>query len=1197
VNLLDDHGWTGTISDSITQLELELDTTGSHFHLRHLPKDEVIREPVTMVTIDSTTHNHLVIIFFSPIGIVKTEGVNEFDTYIKGFGKLFGPELTMEAANHIQNTLANTNVRLIGKNELDSILSVYRSALRSLANVVVVDVLTPADFKTRQAWFEFVPALESNLQDLWPCEPMDCPFLRTHKIAAPKDISTKRSEEFKMARSTNIKLLKSIALEFKATEKSFYQNCILLDEKIQKPIVDECSKWGASASVAQLYVFPVQSIIAVTRKFLVDIDELDSIDQIALLFMDYATKICKPLSDFLFQQNLSTKPKNELLRFIRLCEQRAMEDPNFSVSLDYNSLLIAPFQRLTRYTMLFKSALESVEESNDAFILLKNALERAEWLVAQVQKAVARANNTKLLPQMVKQFQVQSIFRESAVYLRGLDAEEILSSGKKSKSRLLLFQDELVIISYKKDTPTSIHYPLNGIILFEMENARFLIKPAELGSGQEAKSLLFESQISEQRNEFLEHLKFKLLEPSLRSVGGVSIPVSNISGEFYGDYKYYYRLVTSNMLKEVPEARRDCVVIVFEEGDDITDLLLQCKHSYHCIVLCMVVDKRFLCHTKLQVSTGHEISLSSPLHYTDFKSQFQLTLRNYLLEKAKSGILLSASDRARLQLLMNEIAMIKHEGASAARGRHVRSSTQHSATSSFYSDISNIIRRASGKFHERPSSIRRAPDQKSISDYLPPNPTGFKGKMQRMFTISSSKRLEYSQAGLLAMMKEIIKRKGDFIQSAPLDSNNIRKIKEQLKKGLPVGEFSTLECLGGLKAFIEENPNLFFNNSQKEKHFHELEHELKDFAIVSAAKTAWRTLPATSQDNFKMLFQLLSDFCNSCRNDLNPFKEPMRLFSPLFYSPKASSKFIQNAHRIVESILENLDNVFSLDLKTEEIARERTASVGSIGSEKYFATNYLNDSNDSLPIQRRDINHGPSRQSEMKSEISGFKIHHTAHAPPNIGSNPIISELMPIEEEQDVKLNSQSSECNVPHDFLIYVQNSNGEVIFSTSFGFDDVGLEPIFSPERMEKETLHQLIEKDQLEASLIRSEISEIRKDLHRNSAKPNLESEETLKDFEAADLPMKKAESSTSLLSSSSVELNDFVPYLDQDPLEKRLATDLAAISHFPHISNEFVSELTSDITALKLGPEIDQELLKLVETTKNWKKVYQIYIRKY
>ena len=266
------------------------------------------------------------------------------------------------------------------------------------------------------------------------------------------------------------------------------------------------------------------------------------------------------------------------MKFVARREQEIMDKSGVNTSLGD---LEGEARKPSRYTMFFTDALKVTDENSTAAVVLAEALTKAETMATQIEDKVASVENNQLLLQLGKKFGISSIFKASSLYQRGIAVNEILVDGTVLATSLLLFKNELVVLSHTNHGTTASHWGFNGMIVVDMGSERFSIKIHDQDMNPK-KTMLFEcpkDPDSKERLVFVELLQQRLLEEELRGLEDSMMPKSSIFMNTAHSRQHYFRLLNYQKLSALP-MQGECSLVVFEAKDDISEITALLKKLY-----------------------------------------------------------------------------------------------------------------------------------------------------------------------------------------------------------------------------------------------------------------------------------------------------------------------------------------------------------------------------------------------------------------------------------------------------------------------------------------------------------------------------------------------------------------------------------------------------------------------------------------
>jgi hypothetical protein len=1127
---------------------------------------------------------------------------------------------------------------------VDMFVQVYKSFVLMLSKTIILDVITPLEFQSRPAWYDFQPALEMKLESLWETDLRECPFLQQHKLVY-NDGSHKKGDVL-LKKKLDPKILKAKAKELLNNERNFITACRVCIEYYHKPLVENCKEWEGTRDLAAIVHVSIKDILDIHERFYGEIANLETMDQIARVFLNYAAFFKNHYTLFFSQKSyLPDRHTKELAAFLEKCQDEAMASAGEGRSMKDLQNLVQ--NRLTQIRLLFQDALVSIPDTDPEANMIRLALEVATSTIRESESTYTKAQNNIILKALEAKVRASSFFKSSSEYIRGIDATELVQNKKEGyKTILLLFSDFLGHITYKRGTASERLLPLKSLVLLDLDGPRFMIGYPKLGNASKIELMHFKADNMTQKVEFVEQLHRKLLSRHLCVMNNAPFPDSKMYGELYGDFQFYYRVLESNTVAKNTEQKRNCAVVVFEEKDDISSLLVECRDNYKGIILIMITSEhKFYYSFKTPGFNVDVDAVFEPVTYAQFKSRFQLSLRNYLESRMSKKLDLTYEEDEKLELYMKEVLdPIYHSSKDRMRSNASEARSEAKSTISRTNSIKSVY----DKFTQRMIRVGQMKESNSRSNAaLPPANKVFRG----IKSMLSSKY--YEILSVVAIMDLAIER-ANLKTTAPTNIQNIEQIKQDIKnckvddKSYSKKLYSSVELLKALEKYIQENPDMFFNESER-KSFAEFEFQQEDLVIVPAIKRLVDQMKPKKKQALHEVFNRLSKLMTACTMESMHLQDARTVFSPLFYTKGATPNQMTLSLRIIEAIMDNVFSIFPTD--QQEIPRDpglhfRAASTGTFQSQYSFQEKSdLHASKLSFECCR-DVDVAPVPPVTGVTTVIEQKVVEVPAVVAKVVEPPVVikddRELLKKEAmafgnlpdsdsvsnvvefkntaldtilEEEIVDFVQTTKAPVEPQFdvpqeefdqgiLIYVQDVDGTVVFSTSKGFESVDLEtPHVTLADIVTETLVPLlvdtsdvtqvasvlesqVQKDKQEIAKLRQEIKDL------IDEKPILESEETLQDFETSDLPLKQVESNASLNTVDTNEFKDFIPFVDQDPVEYHYAREIEKLAKVSHVTHDFVQDIMGDLSALDLDASVNADLLELYETSAKKKMVLDI-----
>jgi hypothetical protein len=225
-----------------------------------------------------------------------------------------------------------------------------------------------------------------------------------------------------------------------------------------------------------------------------------------------------------------------------------------------------PIQRVTRYSILFKDLLETIDPKDlDVFAAVSDAYKKACALAENVNVAQREGDAQKIIFQTTLASKYKIPIKGNSVFVADIKITEMHKNSTISKW-ILLFSSYLVVLS---GNPKSLEYDvmLEELKLYQFDENEFSLNHPKWGKSEKR---FFVTDTSERSKMFIKHLRHHILvQTQLKD------QESKVYAEHYGQHDYYYRILSNGSFHQSLNKGNcgDVLMIVLEEKDDIDNII------------------------------------------------------------------------------------------------------------------------------------------------------------------------------------------------------------------------------------------------------------------------------------------------------------------------------------------------------------------------------------------------------------------------------------------------------------------------------------------------------------------------------------------------------------------------------------------------------------------------------------------------
>ena len=245
------------------------------------------------------------------------------------------------------------------------------------------------------------------------------------------------------------------------------------------------------------------------------------------------------------------------------------QNPTISVDLSFQSLRGQPIQRVTRYAILFKDMLETINPLDaETYAAVTHAYQKACSLATKVNMSQREGDAQKFIFQTTLANRFKIPIRGNSTFITDVKITEMESETVKNLKWILLFSSSVILVSGNSKT---FEYEMNleGLQLQQFAENGFSLYQQGATNVKHEYCL---SDTPERNKDFLKYLRHHILMQTELRNNQLNV---NLYAEHYGQLDFYYRTLTRDTFNTCINSknRGDVLMIVFDESDSVENLL------------------------------------------------------------------------------------------------------------------------------------------------------------------------------------------------------------------------------------------------------------------------------------------------------------------------------------------------------------------------------------------------------------------------------------------------------------------------------------------------------------------------------------------------------------------------------------------------------------------------------------------------